>query len=105
MFAISPLIRKKPVKTLRAISLEKIRIFVKDQALQASSIIVACSKSSEGGRNFHGFIPQLQEFIFSMVLPGEIDDVAKEILAGVEIALSEKKKEYVKVNVIRIVTF
>ena len=34
-----------------------------------------------------------------MVLPGDIDDVAKEILAGVEIALGEKKREYVTTTV------
>ena len=36
---------------------------------------------------------------FFKVLPNDIDDVAKEILAGVEEALSEKKKEYITTNV------
>ena len=36
---------------------------------------------------------------FLKVLPSDIDDVAKEILAGVEEALSEKKKEYITTNV------
>ena len=33
------------------------------------------------------------------VLPNDIDDVAKEILAGVEEAMLYKKKQYVSTNV------
>ena len=40
-----------------------------------------------------------QCYFIQKVLPNDIDDVAKEILAGVEEALLYKKKQYVSTNV------
>ena len=40
-----------------------------------------------------------QCYFTQKVLPNDIDDVAKEILAGVEEALLYKKKQYVSTNV------
>ena len=41
----------------------------------------------------------LISFIIHKVLPNDIDDVAAEILAGVEEAMLYKKKQYVSTNV------
>ena len=37
--------------------------------------------------------------IVNQVLPSDVDDVAKEILLGVEEAISDKKKEYITNNI------
>ena len=37
--------------------------------------------------------------VANQVLPSDVDDVAKEILLGVEEAISDKKKEYITNNI------
>ena len=37
--------------------------------------------------------------VVNQVLPSDVDDVAKEILLGVEEAISDKKKEYITNNI------
>ena len=44
-------------------------------------------------------------FMKFQVLPNDVDDIAAEILAGVEDALSEKKKDYVSKNIENIQKF
>merc|ERR1712045_112512 len=91
--------KKNKVQLLKSLALKNVRKFVTDQALKTASETVSSTKFAECGRQFQESISLLQEFIFSMVLPNDIDDVAAEILAGVEEALLYKKKQYVSTNV------
>jgi len=91
--------KKNKVQLLKSLALKNVRKFVTDQALKTASETVSSTKFAECGRQFEESISILQEYIFSMVLPNDIDDVAAEILAGVEEAMLYKKKQYVSTNV------
>jgi len=92
--------RRKPVKYLRNIALNNVRILVKEQALLSSSQIVNASNLCECGKQFNEYLLELQAFIFEMVLQTDVDDVATVILLGVEDALSEKKKQYISSDIL-----
>jgi len=105
MLACLDHIRRIPTKSLKDICLLSLRVFVRNQVLLVSRKIVSLYSTQDCVAACSQFLLSFQEFIFSQVLACDLQNVANEILLGVEDALAIKKEEYVEKSSLNIKTF